>query len=100
MRIAKVDGLEPRCCKDVKGIEAHEIGQKVSRLLGNRPLATKRFGSHFICLHDGPKVRFLSLSEFASLQLNCLITEMVEYIPMPRARLLEICRNLYAWQCA
>ena len=42
MRIAKFDGLEPRRCKDVRGIVALKIGpQKGSGLLRNRPLALK-----------------------------------------------------------
>ena len=68
MRIAKVDGLEPWCYEDIKGIVAPEV----SGPLGSRPLAIKSFGSRFICLRDGPKAGFLSLSEFASLPLNCL----------------------------
>ena len=63
-------------------------------------MATQCSASRFIWVPDGPKVGFLFLAECASLPLNVLITdlEMTDYIPMPRAELLEIWRNLYAWQ--
>ena len=53
-------------------------------------MATQSSASRFICVPDGPKVGFLLLAECASLPLNVLITEMTDYIPMPRAELLEI----------
>ena len=64
--------------------------RKVSALSGKRPVATKSSASRFICVPDGPKVGLLFLTECASLPLNVLITEMTDYIPMPRAKLLEI----------
>ena len=64
--------------------------RKVSALSGKRPVATKSSASRFICVPDGPKVGFLFFTECASLPLNVLITEMTDYIPMPRAKLLEI----------
>ena len=51
-------------------------------------MATKSSASRFICVPDGPKVGFLFLAECASLPLNVLITEMTDYIPMPRAIVL------------
>ena len=53
-------------------------------------MATQCSASRFICVPDRPKVGFLFLAECASLPLNVLITEMTDYIPMPRAELLEI----------
>ena len=53
-------------------------------------MATQSSASRFICVPDGPKVGFLFLAECASLSLNVLITEMTDYIPMPRAGSLEI----------
>ena len=53
-------------------------------------MATLCPASRFISVPDGLKVGFLFLAECASLPLNVLITEMTDYIPMPRAELLEI----------